>query len=173
MRYHLAELNIGRPVGTVDGPELADFVARLPEINALAERSPGFVWRLTADGTDDATALRLPGGAQPEPGSGGGEHPHRPPGGEDVMVNMSVWESVEALREYTYRTAHLEPLRRRREWFLPMQTNHLVLWWVPAGHRPTLEEARARLDRLDRYGPGPEAFTLRQPYPAPAVAPSG
>jgi hypothetical protein len=147
MRYHLAQLNIGRPVGPVDGPELADFVARLPEINALAERSPGFVWRLCADGTDDATALRLP------------DDP-------DLMVNLSLWESVEALRRFTYRTAHLEPLRRRREWFSPLETNHLVLWWVPAGHLPSLEEARARLEHLDRNGPGPDAFTLRQPYPA-------
>jgi hypothetical protein len=125
---------------------LADFVARLPEINDLAERSPGYVWRLQDD-SGDATALR--------------------PFGPDVIVNLTVWESVEALRAFVYRTAHLEPLRRRRDWFLPSDTPHLVLWWIPAGARPTVAQAAERLDRLHRAGPSPEAFTLRQPYPAP------
>jgi hypothetical protein len=150
--HHLAQLNIGRPVAPPESPQLADFMALLQDINALAERSPGFVWRLVADGTDDATALRLPDGP-------------------DLMVNMSLWESVEALRDFAYRSAHLEPLRRRREWFVPLGSNHLVLWWVPAGHIPSLEEAKARLDLLDKRGPGPDAFTLREPYPAEAPLP--
>jgi hypothetical protein len=78
-----------------------------------------------------------------------------------------VWESVEALREFAYRSAHLEPMRRRRDWFLPPAGNHLVLWWVPAGHLPGFEEAKTRLDLLDANGPGPLAFTLREPFPAP------
>src|SRR5215211_3751648 len=116
--HHLAQLNIARLLAPIDSPQLAEFVALLPETNALAERSPGFVWRLRADGADDATSLR--------------------PYGQDMIVNLSVWESVEALREFTYRSVHLEPLRRRREWFAPLGSHHLVLWWVPAGHLPSL-----------------------------------
>ncbi len=84
--------------------------------------------------------------------------------GPGVIVNLSVWESVEALRSYVYDAGHLAVLRRRREWFAPMDSAQLVLWWVPAGHRPTLGEARARLDQLDTQGPTAEAFTLRQPF---------
>jgi hypothetical protein len=145
---HLAQLNIAHPVAPLDHPRMADFVADLPTINALAEASPGFVWRLRDEETDDATMLR--------------------PYGPDIMVNMSVWESVEALREYTYRTGHLESLRRRREFFDHKGIDaHLVLWWIPAGTLPTLDEARDRLDLLSRNGPGPDAFTLRQPYAPP------
>jgi len=156
--YHLAQLNIGRPVGPRDDPRMADFYAALVEINDLAVRAPGFVWRLTDDDGADATSLRLSDG--------------------DAMVNMSVWESVEALRDYVYHSAHLDLLRRRREWFhregLP---EHQVLWWVPAGHVPTLAEAEQRLARLEAEGAGPAAFTLRQPYPPPigegvAIAPT-
>jgi len=145
--HHVAQLNIARPLGPIDGPQLADFMALLPSINALAEHSPGFVWRMTADDAHDATSLR--------------------PYGPDVMVNLTVWESVEALREFTYRSAHLDSMRRRREWFAPHDSPHLVLWWVPAGHRPTFDEARDRLDLLAARGPGPEAFTLREAFPPP------
>ncbi|MEV4619206.1 DUF3291 domain-containing protein [Asanoa sp. NPDC049573] len=143
---HLAQLNIARLRAPIDSPELADFVARLPEINGLAERSPGYVWRLQ-DESGDATALR----------------PFEP----DVIVNLTVWHSVDALRGFVYRTAHLEPMRRRRDWFLPADEAYLVLWWIPAGTLPTIEEAADRLDLLRRKGPSPEAFTLREPYPSP------
>jgi hypothetical protein len=102
---------------------------------------------MCADGAHDATSLR--------------------PYGPDIAVNLSVWESVEALRDFTYRSAHLEPMRRRREWFVPLGSEHLVLWWIPAGHRPGFDEARGRLDLLDRQGPGPDAFTLRVPCRQP------
>jgi hypothetical protein len=148
MRHHLAQINVGRPIAPIDSPQMAGFVALLPELNALADASPGFVWRLTDDGGADATSLR--------------------PYGDDIMVNMSVWESVEALREYTYRSAHLEPLRRRREWFLPYGEPMLALWWVPAGTIPTLHDGVARLALLAEHGPGPDSFTFRVPYPAPA-----
>jgi heme-degrading monooxygenase HmoA len=149
---HLAQLNIARILAPLDDPSTADFVACLPEINALAERSPGFVWRLTAPGADDATALR-------------------PTDADDIMVNMSVWESIEALRDYTYRSRHLESLRRRREWFdHEGSTPHLVLWWIPAGHIPTLEEAFARRAKLAEHGPGRDAFTLRDPFPRSRAA---
>jgi hypothetical protein len=146
--YHLAQLNIARLRAPLDSPELADFVRLLPEINALAERSPGYVWRLR-DESGDATAIR----------------PFEP----DVIVNLTVWESVEALRDFTYRTGHLEPLRRRRDWFVVSDTPHLVLWWIPAGTIPTMAAASDRLARLDRDGPSPAAFTLRTPYPEPVL----
>ncbi|MCZ7439390.1 DUF3291 domain-containing protein [Micromonospora sp. WMMC241] len=142
---HLAQLNIARLRAPIDSPVLADFVARLPEIHDLAERSPGYVWRLQDD-SGDATAFR----------------PFEP----DVIVNLTVWESVESLRAFVYRTAHLEPMRRRREWFVPLDAEHLVLWWIPAGMLPSIEEAAARLETLRRDGPSAEAFTLREPFPA-------
>jgi hypothetical protein len=144
--HHLAQVNIARLRAPIDSPVLADFVARLSEINGLAERKPGYVWRLQ-DESGNATALR----------------PFEP----DVMVNLTVWDSVESLREYVYRSAHLEPMRRRREWFVPFDGPYLALWWIPAGTLPTVAEAGERLDLLRRHGPSPEAFTLREPYPAP------
>ncbi len=153
MTRHLAQLNIATPAVPVESPKFGEFMALLPEVNALAEHLPGFVWRMVAEGAHDATALR--------------------PYGPDVMVNLSVWESVEALRGFTYRSAHLEAMRRRREWFVAPDGPHLVLWWVPAGHLPTFEEAWERLDRLASHGPGPEAFTLREPFPASGLPATG
>ena len=122
--YQLAQLNIATLNAPLDSPILADFVANLDPINALAESSPGFVWRLKTP-AGDATALR--------------------PLGDDVIVNMSVWESVEALNAFTYRGDHVQIMRRRREWFQHMDL-FMVLWWVPAGHEPDEHEAIARLD---------------------------
>lgn len=143
---HLAELNIGRTVAPMDDPLMADFVANLDRINALGDASPGFVWRLL-DESGSATSIR----AFDDP---------------RMIVNLTVWESIEALREYAYRSGHVEFLRRRREWFVPLDGPSLVLWWVPAGHRPTVEEARKRLDRLAAEGPTPEAFTLKTAFPS-------
>ena len=146
--YHLAELNVGTVRAPTDSPELADFMAGIGPVNAIADAAPGFVWRLQDGDGPGATALR--------------------PRGPDFMVNMSVWESLESLRDFVYRNGpHLDFMRRRREWFHRMADQHLVLWWVPAGHIPSVEEALARLDLLQREGPRPEAFTFREPYPAP------
>src|SRR3954469_23723085 len=110
---HVAQVNVGRILGPIDSPVMAEFVAQLDQINALAERSPGFVWRLkTEDG--DATAIR-------------------PYDDDMIIVNMSVWESPAALHEYVYRSAHVEVMRRRREWFSRMTDAFMALWWVPAG----------------------------------------
>ncbi|WP_042383560.1 DUF3291 domain-containing protein [Streptacidiphilus melanogenes] len=149
--FHLAQVNIGRIVGPIDGPELAGFVAELPAINKLAEESPGFVWRMVDDDGADATALR-------------------PDGADDLLlVNCSVWESVEALRDYVYRSDHLRVLSRRREWFTRMTEAHQAMWWVPAGHRPTVAEAMERIAVLREHGSGPDAFTFRDPHPAPTA----
>lgn len=146
LRHHLAELNIGRTAAPMDDPLMADFVANLDRINALGDASPGFVWRLQ-DESGAATSIR----AFDDP---------------RMIVNLTVWESIEALREYAYRSGHVEFLRRRREWFVPLDGPSLVLWWVPAGHRPTVEEARKRLERLAAEGPTPEAFTLKTAFPS-------
>jgi hypothetical protein len=151
--HHLAQLNVALPREPLDTPAMAGFVARLEEVNALADTAPGFVWRLVDDGGSDATALR--------------------PYGPDLMVNMSVWESVETLYDYMYRTAHLDLLRRRREWFSHDGLGaHSVLWWVPAGRIPTLEQAHRRLDLLAERGPTAEAFTFQQCFPAPDSLPA-
>lgn len=147
--YQLAQLNIATLKAPLDSPILADFVANLDPINALAEASPGFVWRLQTP-AGDATALR--------------------PLGEDVIVNMSVWEDVAALNAFTYRGDHVQIMRRRREWFHHMEL-FMVLWWVPAGHEPTEQEAIERLEHLRAHGPTPEAFTFRRAFPPPDQAP--
>ncbi|BAJ26822.1 MULTISPECIES: DUF3291 domain-containing protein [Kitasatospora] len=140
----LAQVNIGRTVAPLDSPALAGFVAQLAEVNALAERSPGFVWRLVDDAGADATGLR-------------------PDRDDDLLqINCSVWESVRALHDYVYRSDHLRVLASRRDWFQPPAAAHLALWWVPAGHRPDVAEAMARIATLREHGPGPDAFTFRE-----------
>jgi hypothetical protein len=147
-RYHLAQLNVGIVRAPIDSAELAGFMAGIEPVNAVADAAPGFVWRLEDGDGPGATALR--------------------PRGPDFLVNLSVWESLEDLRNFVYRNGpHLDFMRRRREWFLRMTEQHLVLWWVPAGHIPSVDEALARLDLLQREGAGPGAFTFREPYPAP------
>ncbi len=142
----LAQLNIARLLAPLDDPQLADFVAGLDPVNALADAAPGFVWRLqTEDG--NATAMRIYDD-------------------DWLIVNMSVWVSPEALRAFVYDDGHRAVLRRRREWFEQLAEATAVLWWVPTGHRPNVAEAQERLDHLRRHGPGPTAFTLRETFPA-------
>jgi hypothetical protein len=145
-RFHLAQVNIGRIKGPIDGAVMAGFVARLDELNALADRSPGFVWRLQTS-AGNATYLR----------------PY--PDDDRLLMNMSVWESVEALRDYVYSSAHRDILRQRHEWFSRFEGAYLALWWVPAGHRPSIDEAKKRLAHLEREGPTPFAFTFRNLFP--------
>jgi hypothetical protein len=146
MGYQVAQVNIGAVKAPTDSPLLADFMAALDPINALADTSPGFVWRLqTEDG--NATAIR-------------------PYEDDRLMINMSVWESIDELASFVYRSGHLEVMRRRREWFEHMRI-YMALWWVPAGHLPTPAEARERLDHLAAHGPTPFAFTFKARFPPP------
>lgn len=147
----LAQVNVARLLAPVDSPEVAEFVALLEPINQLADSSPGFVWRMQSD-AGDATSIRVFDD-------------------EMIIINLTVWESIEALRAFTYSTAHVGVLRRRREWFERLATAHLAMWWVEQGHRPTAQEAQDRLERLRRDGPTPEAFTFRTPVEADAVGP--
>jgi heme-degrading monooxygenase HmoA len=144
-KAHLAQVNIGRTKAPLESPTMAGFVARLDELNALADRSPGFVWRLqTAEG--NATYLR-------------------PYDDDRILFNLSVWESAEALQAYVYASAHAEALRQRHEWFEKFAGAYLALWWVPEGHRPSVDEAKKRLAHLAEKGATPFAFTFRARFP--------
>ena len=149
-QWELAQLNIGTIVAPLDSAELKDFVANLEPINALADQAPGFVWRLQDD-AGDATSFRLFDDDQ-------------------LLVNMSVWSSIETLADFVYTSAHVEFMRRRREWFVKLDAAITVLWWVPAGHRPSIEEAGERLLAMRADGPTSYAFTFRDPFPAPDSA---
>jgi Domain of unknown function (DUF3291) len=142
--WNLAQLNIARPRAPLDHPLMAEFMANLARINALGDASPGFVWRLQDD-SGNATELAQPFGAE-------------------IIVNMTVWESMEALRGFVFRSEHTGFLRRRAEWFHRLDGPATVLWWIEVAHRPTLLEAKQRLDRLVEFGPTPEAFTFARPF---------
>lgn len=152
-RHQLAQLNIGIIKAPLESPIMADFMGNLDRINALAEASPGFVWRLKTD-EGNATALR-------------------PTDDPNLLLNMSVWEDAESLSRFVFKSSHIEIMRRRREWFERMVEAYLVLWWVPQGHRPTIEEAMARLALLRKDGPTPDAFTFRAAFPPPDAARNG
>ncbi|EKE77819.1 DUF3291 domain-containing protein [Gallaecimonas xiamenensis] len=141
---HLAQLNIAKARYSLDAPEIADFVDNLAPINALAEASDGFIWRLKDD-SGDATAIEVMG----DP---------------DILVNMSVWDSVDALKNFMFRTHHRDFLRRKSEWFHPSAQDTYVLWWVPVGHIPTVEEAMARLEHLRDKGDTAYAFTFKSNF---------
>jgi len=137
--HHLAQLNIGRIRYEIDDPRMADFADNLARVNALAESMPGFVWRYT-DESGNSTATR-------------------PYAGDPLMaVNMSVWENVESLEKFVWQTVHKRFYGRRHEWFDLMSERYLVMWWVPAGHRPTVAEAVERLEHLKAHGPSDHAF---------------
>jgi hypothetical protein len=152
--FHLAQVNVSRLLAPIDSPQLRSFVSRLDEINALADAAPGFVWRLTGEASNNATAVPIY---------------------EDttIIVNLSVWESLEALRAFTYSGAHLEIFKQRRDWFSHLREPATAMWWVPAGHVPDVPEARQRLDHLRTHGPSAFAFPFGAPFPAPAEAVAG
>ncbi len=140
----IAEINIARLRAPLDDPLIADFVANLDRINALAEQSPGFVWRLKGDG-NSATNLRVYDDSY-------------------IIVNLSVWDSVDALYQYTYYSDHTTLFRRRTAWFTRLDTPYFAMWWIPAGTTPTVAEAQAALERLLRDGPTPFAFTFKRQF---------
>jgi Domain of unknown function (DUF3291) len=144
--HHIAQVNIALPQAPIDSPLLADFVSLLDPINELADRSPGFVWRLQTD-EGNSTAIRAFDD-------------------ERLIVNMSVWESIESLWAFVYDRAHLDVMRRRREWFERIRM-HLCLWWVPAGHAPSVAEAESRLAHMRAHGPTLHAFTFKRRFGPP------
>jgi hypothetical protein len=151
--WNLAELNLARLIHPLDDPRIRDFVDGLDAINQLAEQSEGFVWRLKTD-SGNATDVQHPWSADPF-----------------MLVNMSVWQSPENLKQYVYRSGHMDYLRRRLEWFEKPSDAHYVLWWIPTGHIPSLEEARKRIEDYCSNGATPHAFWFGQLFPAPACDP--
>lgn len=145
--WHLAQINVARGVAAIDDPEMAEFVAQLDAINAVADASPGFVWRLQSE---SGNATDIQAYADPR-----------------IIINVSVWESAEALFDYVYRSEHLSVLRRRRDWFERADRPIMALWWIEAGTTPSVEEGIARLDYLAEHGPTERAFTFKERFPAP------
>jgi Domain of unknown function (DUF3291) len=158
VEYLLAQVNIARLREPLDSPLLADFVAALDPVNAAADEASGFVWRLQ---TEEGNATAVQAFEWDQAGSAG------------VLVNMSVWESVEALAAYVYSHAHRQVLGRRRQWFERMATASVALWWIPRGHTPTTGEAEERVLHLRVFGPTPYAFTLKEHFPPPDAARHG
>jgi Domain of unknown function (DUF3291) len=148
-QHQLAQLNVATMKHPLESADMADFVANLDRINALAEASPGFVWRLQSP-EGDATALR--------------------PMGEDTLINLSVWQDVASLNAYVYRSAHAEIMRRRMEWFKRASNAYVVLWWVSNGQRPAIADALQKLALLRERGATPDAFTFRHAFRAPDAA---
>jgi len=138
--WHLAQLNLLHARWAPDSAEMAGFYAQVPAMNALAEASPGFVWRLVEDGGDSL-----------------------------LLENLSAWDSVEALKEFAYKSAHVGVFRDRARWFEIPTRPHQVLWWIPAGHHPNLVEGRAKLELLRASGPTPAAFTFAALFPQPEL----
>lgn len=146
MDYHLAQANIGRLLAPIDDPQIAGFKNNLDKINALAETSPGFVWRLKDD-SNNATDIRL------------FDDPN-------MLVNLSVWESIDALYQYTYYSEHTAFFRRRAEWFEKLPTSPVVLWWIPADTLPKAEDLPKKFDHLETHGSTPLAFTFKERFTA-------
>lgn len=151
-QYHLAQVNIATLRAPLDDPSMADFVAQIREINAIADADPGFVWRLRSEGAEDATRIRAFDD-------------------DRILITLTVWRSLEALSQYVYHGGHGAIMRDRRRWFERSTIQPiLALWWVPVGHYPTVEEAKARLAHLRQYGPTPDAFSFGTPFPSPETA---
>jgi hypothetical protein len=147
MGFHLAQINIARLIAPIDDPRISGFVSQLDAINAVADRTPGFVWSLQSD-SGNATDIAYC------------DDPF-------VIVNMSVWESVEALRNYAYGSEHIKVFRDRARWFEKMEKPNYCLWWVPIGHRPTVAEGRDRLTHYQERGATPYSFWFSQCFPMP------
>lgn len=148
--YHLAQINIALMKAPLGEPIMAEFAAALDEVNAIADRSPGFIWRLQTS-SGNATDIR----AYPDP---------------RMLVNLSVWQSVEQLKAYVYQSLHGEFFVRRRKWFERYQGEHFAMWWIPIGCLPTVEEGKAKLEYLALHGDSAESFTFANPYPPPITS---
>ncbi len=141
---HLAQVNIAEMIAPINDPVMADFVNNLDRINALAESSEGFVWRLKGD-ENNATAIRV------------FDY-------DFLIINMSVWEDIDTLFDFTYKTAHVEILKRKKEWFHNMKQMHMAFWYVEEGHHPTPEEAKEKLQYIREHGETPVAFTFKSRF---------
>jgi hypothetical protein len=148
--WHLAQINIGRMLGMRGDPVVQGFYDALDEVNALADASPGFVWRLVGEEGANATDIQ-------------------PTADPLLLMNMSVWTDAESLFDFVYRTAHTPVMAQRRNWVERFDGVFMALWWIPAGTIPTVNDGLSRLWHLDRFGPTPHAFTFKLRFPAPGV----
>ncbi|MEM1176171.1 MAG: DUF3291 domain-containing protein [Pseudomonadota bacterium] len=147
--HHLAQANIAVSRYSMDAPEMLGFTGRLDEINSLADGSPGFVWRATGDDVDAAARAAF-------------DEPR-------LLFNLTLWDSFDALNDYVYRSAHAEVLRQRAQWFDRGDRAGFVLWWIPAGSLPTIDDTRRRFESLWTQGPTADAFTFRHPFDPPEL----
>lgn len=148
--FHIAQVNVAQAKAGTESEVMQGFVSRLDEINALADRADGFVWRLKED-SGSATAIRV------------FDDPL-------LLINMSVWANVESLKHYVYKSLHVELIKDREAWFNKMGESYQALWWIPAGHIPSIEEAQKQLEYIRKHGPSAQAFTFAKPFPRPVQA---
>ena len=153
MEYHLAELNVARLRHPLDADETAEFVAALEPMNAIAEATPGFIWRLIDDDGQSSSFVSVPAIGDPL-----------------VIVNCSVWRDLESLKHYVYKSGHASYLHRRREWFARLKEASTVCWWTPAGAIPDVADAYTRLEQLRAHGPSEQGWPLNRPFPAPGAS---
>lgn len=142
-KLHLAQVNIAKRLAPMDDPIMQDFVNNLDKINAIADNSEGFVWRLQDEDKDEAAAIFKD---------------------DTLLINMSVWENIEALFNYTYNSGHIEVFKRKKEWFSKMKMMHMAFWYVPEGYEPTFQDAKDRLDYLNTHGDTPYAFSFKSKF---------
>ncbi|PKA83883.1 uncharacterized protein DUF3291 [Ulvibacter sp. MAR_2010_11] len=142
---HLAQFNIAEALDTMESPVMADFVNNTDRINALAEKSPGFIWRFTDDEGNDSYSVRIFKS-------------------DFILVNMSVWENRESLFKFVYNSDHVEIFRRKKEWFSKMPKMHMVLWYIEEGEIPTLQEGKKRLEYLQEHGESEYAFSFKSNF---------
>ncbi len=149
-QYQIAEINVARMKGVhINDPIMKEFVDNLDHVNGIAEKSEGFIWRLK-DENNDATSFN-------------------PYNDEQIIINVSVWETIEALETFVYKTFHTDFLKRRKEWFNSYGKVATALWWIPQGEFPTVEEAVAKLDYLQKNGATPVVFNFRNKFPNPSI----
>lgn len=149
--WQLAQVNIAKLLKPEGDPSVQEFFDNLDRINALAEQSDGFIWRLKEEDGGNATGIAV----SPDP---------------DLIINLSVWRDAETLFEFAYKSAHTPVMAKRRQWFTRFEGAYQALWWVPAGHQPDISEALSKLWMLDRYGPSQQAFTFKARFPEPGLS---
>lgn len=149
-QYHLTQVNIATLRAPLHDPQMADFVAQIDYVNSIADNDPGFVWRLRAEGADDANNIRAFDD-------------------DRILITLTVWKSLEALSDYVYRGAHAGVMRDRRRWFEKAEHPILALWWVPLGHNPTVDEGKERLEHLRCQGSTTHSFSFGKPFSSPSA----
>jgi Domain of unknown function (DUF3291) len=148
--FHISQVNVAQAKADMGSEVMQGFVSRLDEINALADSANGFIWRLKED-SGSATAIRV------------FDDPL-------LLINMSVWANLESLKNYVYKSLHVELIKDRDAWFNKMGESHQALWWIPAGHFPSIEEAQKQLEYIRKHGPSAQAFKFAKPFPRPVQA---